>query len=326
LVKYRTGLFREGELKPGETLLVCGADGGGGLGCITSTYLDRLIAWYVGAEEIEKCLTDKSLSCLDDLALNALRLKVLRKTPCDGNSFVPGTRVLMADRRTKAIEDIRVGDRVLATDPLSGRTEAEAVQATIVGTGSKHLVRIGVTGSGNTRKGAVISTDGHPFWVAGDSNTWKKAADVQTGMRLRTDTGKNVRVASTKAWTTPEQRVYNLTVADIHTFYVLAGTTPVLVHNASQFCGPDLEAVNHWYPSTLKTSEASAKYHIDKHGKGRTLAEYTQEALDLWNKTKPEDRIPWKIMDGTMGWKIKGGLWGGEGIYSKDGRVVTWHD
>ncbi|GAA3246616.1 hypothetical protein GCM10020256_74360 [Streptomyces thermocoprophilus] len=28
--------------------------------------------------------------------------------------------------------------------------------------------------------------------------------------------------------------MYNLTVADLHTYYVLAGTTPVLVHNAGE--------------------------------------------------------------------------------------------
>ncbi|MFC5805834.1 polymorphic toxin-type HINT domain-containing protein, partial [Streptomyces formicae] len=326
LVSYRTNLLADGELKPGETLLVCGSDGAGGMGCITSTYLDRLIAWYVGAEEIEKCLQGKSFRCLDDLALVALRLKVLKKTPCPGNSFVPGTRVLMADRRTKAIEDIRVGDRVLATDPLSARTEAKPVQATIVGNGSKDLVSIGVTGSGATRKGTVVATDGHPFWVAGDSNAWIKAADIKTGMRLLTDAGKNVRVASTKAWNAPEQRVHNLTVADIHTYYVLAGATPVLVHNTGAFCGPDAEALNDWDAATFGSLEETAKYHLDKHGKGRTLAEYTKEAKDLWTKTKPEDRIPWKLKNGDMGWKIRGGLFGGEGIYTKEGKIVTWHD
>ncbi|MFE9142626.1 hypothetical protein [Streptomyces tubercidicus] len=72
MVKYRTDVLANGDLKPGETILVCGGDGAGGMGCITSTFLDRLIAWYVGADEIEQCLQKKSLSCLPDLALSAV--------------------------------------------------------------------------------------------------------------------------------------------------------------------------------------------------------------------------------------------------------------
>ncbi|MFC7219750.1 hypothetical protein ACFQLX_16495 [Streptomyces polyrhachis] len=37
-------------------------------------------------------------------------------------------------------------------------------------------------------------------------------------------------------WTTSTS-VRNLTVSDLHTYYVLAGSTPVLVHNSGPFCG-----------------------------------------------------------------------------------------
>lgn len=33
--------------------------------------------------------------------------------------------------------------------------------------------------------------------------------------------------------------VHNLTVANTHTYYVLAGAIPVLVHNTGPFCGVD---------------------------------------------------------------------------------------
>ncbi|MFJ4934136.1 ALF repeat-containing protein [Streptomyces pseudovenezuelae] len=81
LVTYRHANW--GDIKPGETLLVCGSDGAGGMGCITSTYLDRLIAWYVGADEIEKCLTKPDVSCFEGLAMSALHLKLRGlKAPC----------------------------------------------------------------------------------------------------------------------------------------------------------------------------------------------------------------------------------------------------
>ncbi|MER5749233.1 ALF repeat-containing protein [Streptomyces sp. NPDC002088] len=81
LVTYRHANW--GDIKPGETLLVCGSDGAGGMGCITSTYLDRLIAWYVGADEIEKCITKPDVSCFEGLAMSALHLKLKGvKAPC----------------------------------------------------------------------------------------------------------------------------------------------------------------------------------------------------------------------------------------------------
>lgn len=43
-----------------------------------------------------------------------------RLAPC--NSFLPGTGVVMADGTIRAIEDVRIGDLVLATDPETGQT------------------------------------------------------------------------------------------------------------------------------------------------------------------------------------------------------------
>ncbi len=39
-----------------------------------------------------------------------------------GNSFTPDTRVVMADGSTKPIGSIALGDRVLASDPVTGAT------------------------------------------------------------------------------------------------------------------------------------------------------------------------------------------------------------
>ncbi|MCG5472983.1 hypothetical protein LADH09A_000866 [Micromonospora sp. LAH09] len=50
-----------------------------------------------------------------------------------GNSFTPDTRVVMGDGSTKAIEDIALGDKVLASDPETGKTEAREVVGLIVG-------------------------------------------------------------------------------------------------------------------------------------------------------------------------------------------------
>ncbi|MEX3100449.1 MULTISPECIES: polymorphic toxin-type HINT domain-containing protein [unclassified Streptomyces] len=155
---------------------------------------------------------------------------------CDPNSFVPGTEVLMADGTGKPIEDVRVGDRVLATDPKTGRTVVRTVTAEITGGGVKHLVDIALTVNG--RSVEITATDGHPFWVPGLVD-WIDAADLHVGQELRTATGGHVRITAV-GHRTQRATVHNLTVAEIHTYYVLAGATPILVHNSGgEWCTPE---------------------------------------------------------------------------------------
>ncbi|WP_435813683.1 polymorphic toxin-type HINT domain-containing protein [Streptomyces tauricus] len=150
--------------------------------------------------------------------------------PC--NSFVPGTKILMADGTTKPIEDVKTGDKVLATDPKTGRTTVKTVTAEITGKGLKNLVRLTLAIEVNGKKltASVTATDGHPFWVP-ELGAWVDATDLAVGDELRPSTGAKVRITQIRSWT-QQATVRNLTVADIHTYHVLAGNTPVLVHNA----------------------------------------------------------------------------------------------
>lgn len=59
-----------------------------------------------------------------------------------------------------------------------------------------------------------------------------RCRDLRHGEQLRTSDGYEVRVQAVRIFT-PAQVMYNLTVDDIHTYYVLAGQQPVLVHNSS---------------------------------------------------------------------------------------------
>ncbi|MFJ9768010.1 ricin-type beta-trefoil lectin domain protein [Streptomyces erythrochromogenes] len=151
---------------------------------------------------------------------------------CQTNSFVAGTLVLLADGTAKPIEEIDPGDKVLATDPETGETVAKEAAATILGEGSKNLVEITVDSDGDpsTPAEAITATGKHPFWVVNLSK-WKDAAALQPGQWLRTSAGTHVQVTAVKGWTAQQAVVHNLTIADLHTYYVLAGATPVLVHN-----------------------------------------------------------------------------------------------
>ncbi|MDR7273632.1 RHS repeat-associated protein [Catenuloplanes atrovinosus] len=147
------------------------------------------------------------------------------------NSFVPGTRVHMADGSTKAIEDVAPGDKVKATDPETGETTVQTVTATIEGEGVKRLVKVVIDTDGATAE--LTATDGHPFWVP-ELGRWVEATELRPGQWLRTGAGSWVQVSSVERWTVTHAVVHNLSVSGVHTYYVVAGGQPVLVHN----CGP----------------------------------------------------------------------------------------
>lgn len=150
-----------------------------------------------------------------------------KPTACARHSFLPGTQVLLADGQTVSIESVRIGDRVAATDPYSGRTQGRRVERTITTYDDKHFTQLTFrTADGPA---AVTATDTHPFWVVGERR-WADAGDITPGMKLRTTDGSVLRVAAVFRYT-QRQTTYDLTVNSIHTYYVLAGATPVLVHN-----------------------------------------------------------------------------------------------
>lgn len=185
----------------------------------------------------------------------------------------------MADGKSEPIEEVRVGQQVLATAPGNSHTGARTVSRVIVGDGEKHLVEVTVDTDGvaGNATGILTATGGHPFWVD-NQYRWLDAKDLKKGDRLRTPAGELRDVVNTRAWT-ESHKVYNLSVDDLHTYYVLAGDTPVLVHNTGlcpekiddAFCNP-----------SGRSSQEQFEYRWDKHAKGRgfTREQYLQDAKD----------------------------------------------
>ncbi|WP_405470869.1 ricin-type beta-trefoil lectin domain protein [Streptomyces canus] len=160
---------------------------------------------------------------------------------CLTDSFPAGTPVLLADGTTKPIDRIAYGDELLATDPDAGVTRPARVTATYSHPADR-LLEITLADGGQ-----ILTTPGHRLYVTGRG--WVEASDLHLKDRLRTATGAADAVVGVRAVTAP-QRVWDLTVADLHTFYVKAGATPVLVHN----CG------ERW------TSHGSLRDHFGWHG------------------------------------------------------------
>ncbi|MGK5545584.1 RHS repeat-associated core domain-containing protein [Streptomyces sp. URMC 127] len=149
------------------------------------------------------------------------------------HSFTTGTDVELADGQSKNIEDVGVGDEVLATDPETGRTEPRPVVATIVTEDDKDFTDLTVrTPDGEA---SVVATDTHPFWVTKERR-WTDAGSLRPGAELRTDKGDSVSVLAVRHFR-KQQRTYDLTVGGVHTYYVRAGATPLLVHNCNKPLG-----------------------------------------------------------------------------------------
>jgi RHS repeat-associated protein len=149
------------------------------------------------------------------------------------NSFIAGTLVLTADGTAKAIEKVKVGDKVVATDPKTGKTRPEPVVASFGGADYKNLVKVTVDTDGKRghRTGVIIATEHHLFWDQ-THHAWTRADRLSAGVRLRTNAvGKTVGIVSV-AHAPGHPIVHDLTVVGLHTYYVDLGITPVLVHNS----------------------------------------------------------------------------------------------
>ncbi|WP_276145774.1 polymorphic toxin-type HINT domain-containing protein [Streptomyces europaeiscabiei] len=153
-----------------------------------------------------------------------------KSSPC-AKCFLAGTDVLMADGTTKDIEDIEPGDKVQATDPETGESGAREVTRLIVTRDDKRFNELSIATENGIEQ--LTATHEHPFWSPSE-NDWIEADDLAPGMTLLADKGNMVIVTGSRPYR-QQATTYNLTVDGLHTFYVLAGETPVLVHNSN--CG-----------------------------------------------------------------------------------------
>ena len=80
---------------------------------------------------------------------------------------------------------------------------------------------------------AVIhTTSNHPFWD-NTTHTWVAAGKLKPGDQLNSTGNQHPTVITTKPTPGAANR-WNLTIQQLHTYYVLAGATPILVHNTDE--------------------------------------------------------------------------------------------
>ncbi|MET7389957.1 ricin-type beta-trefoil lectin domain protein [Streptomyces sp. NPDC005529] len=188
--------------------------------------LDAAMKTGIGVTDALKAL--KALDGVDPATLARIERSVNvyedAMTLCNRNSFPGATEVLMADGSRKAIRDVREGDLLLAADADTGGLRPEPVTDTFRHY-SDRLIQVRTAG------GVVTSTRGHRFFVA--DRGWTTVSDLRVGDRLRTP-GGTLSTVTTLRDRSARTKVYDLTVDDLHTFFVRAqGEAPqdILVHN-----------------------------------------------------------------------------------------------
>ncbi|MEU6284832.1 polymorphic toxin-type HINT domain-containing protein [Streptomyces sp. NPDC047028] len=200
---------------------------GGPLGKITEAIrsVDAAMRSGKGVEDALKALKalDVDAKTLAEIERQAKVYEEAR-TACSVNSFPGSTEVLLANGGHKALRDVRVGDLLLATDPATGRAQGEPVTRTFHHV-TEDLVDVALTDGGH-----LTSTPGHRFFVIGRG--WILVSDLRRGDGLRSPDGAVRTVAALLDREQLRPRaVYDLTVSGLHTFYAVAGASPVLVHN-----------------------------------------------------------------------------------------------
>lgn len=111
----------------------------------------------------------------------------------------------MADGTTKRIDEIKVGDEIANSEP-EDRTTPES-----------HRPR-------------RAHHRGRQGFCSASSHEWVDAAELTAGEQLATPGNGRATVHAVHGYL-DSLRTYNLTIEAVHTYYVLAGDTPVLVHN-----------------------------------------------------------------------------------------------
>lgn len=206
--------------------------------------IEKIVNQGLGLSNFYNCFEYRDMGACTDLArdqainskIRLLRLagvglkSLLTKGGCT-KCFLAGTKVLMANGSTRSIENVGAGDLVATTNPVTGETSARRVTQQIITQGDKQFNELELrTGRGLEK---LTATHEHPFWSPSE-HRWIEARGLRQGMTLLARDGSTIPLQGNRSFER-NARTYNLTVEGVHTYYVLAGATPVLVHNSG--CG-----------------------------------------------------------------------------------------
>jgi hypothetical protein len=138
-----------------------------------------------------------------------------------------------------------------------------------------------------------LTTSEHLYWDA-TTHAWTKADNLNTGDQLNTPDNGHTAILATKHYTAVHA-TYNLTINTTHTYYVTAGTTPVLVHNGTQCALPLITAAN---PSQ---SEVTAAMELADRGSDVVLRDPIGTRAGGLTSDLLVNGEPWDVYTPTTG-------------------------
>lgn len=134
--------------------------------------------------------------------------------------FVAGTLVL-TEQGLKAIEEIKVGDKVASTNSNTGEKSFKEVLDVFINKHKKLIdIKIGDE--------IITTTPDHPFYV--NNLEWKMAGELKITDTLQNDTGEILDIVDVAIYEVEEEiEMYNFEVEEFHTYFV--GQNQVFTHN-----------------------------------------------------------------------------------------------
>jgi hypothetical protein len=141
--------------------------------------------------------------------------------------------VLLASGIAVPIDKLKVGDKVLATNAKTGKTQAETVAAVLVHHDT-NLYNLRIR-TGN-RTAVIHTTRNHLFWDV-TRHQWIQAAALHPSDHLRTPAGAATTVIGGSTPTETTGWMWDLTIPGDHDFYIDTTAAPVLVHNCRTITG-----------------------------------------------------------------------------------------
>ena len=160
-----------------------------------------------------------------------------------GQSFAANTKVLLASGAAAAISQLHPGEKVLATNTKTGKTQLETVAAILVHHDSDlYDLKIKV----GSHTAIIDTTSNHLFWVP-YLDKWIDANKLSKGERLKTPDGASRSPTAARFPKNHDGWMWDLTVPgnDDHDFYVVPdgtgytstlGAAGILVHNVNEPC------------------------------------------------------------------------------------------
>ncbi len=145
---------------------------------------------------------------------------------------MPGTLVLMADGTTKPIEEIEAGEWVMGDDPEDDKPAQAYVVTDKLESQTSRIIRITIDDDDGGLGGSIESTGKHPYWT--ENRGWQYAENILAGDVLRDAKGNLNNVVSVET-EFRESPTYNLTVDEVHTYFVVTEGQSILVHNIDPF-------------------------------------------------------------------------------------------